>query len=127
MDQDEGIELMSDSLWSNDMVLKWKNGSLYRSSLSMNTKGGWQRVFEKPQFDDLSNNALLSIVQIECGLLHSILLANNGTVYSFGANAAGQCGLGHLSENETSKIKLITTFIEKQVKIDAVSAGKYHW
>ncbi len=59
-------------------------------------------------------NDNLSILQIECG-----------TVYSFGGNNNGQCGLGYLSEKEDA-IKIITTFIQENVQITSVHCGQHH-
>ena len=125
VDLNEQIDIISNSIYSNDIIIKLKNGSIYVSELSMNLMGEWNRKFYKPPFDDLSINEHLDIIQIECGLLHCLFLANNGTVYAQGRNNNGQCGFGYLSERE-DKIKIITSLIEENVKIKSIKCGQHH-
>lgn len=125
VDLNEQIDIISNSIYSNDIIIKLKNGSIYMSELGMNVMGQWNRKFYKPSFDDLSINQHLDIIEIECGLLHSLFLANNGTVYAQGQNNNGQCGFGYLSQRE-NKIKIITSFIEENVKIKSIKCGQHH-
>jgi len=71
------------------------------------------------------NLAGKSIVQIAAGLSHSLLLADDGSVFSFGWNASGQAGLG-----TTSFSVLVPTPIDTQnlagKKIVQVAAGTFH-
>ena len=125
VDQDQSIEFVSSSIFSNDLVIKLKNGSIYISSLILDDRGAWKRVFAQPQFDDLSMNENLSITQIKCGMLHSLVLADNGTVYAFGKNDSGQCGLGYVSKKENA-VKIITSLITENVRITAIDCGQHH-
>ena len=63
---------------------------------------------------------LNNIIQISAGGFHSLVLDNNGKVYSFGYNSEGQLGLGN--ENDELNPKLI----ELEDYIVDISAGNYH-
>ncbi|XP_024882774.1 probable E3 ubiquitin-protein ligase HERC4 isoform X1 [Temnothorax curvispinosus] len=63
------------------------------------------------------------IVQIACGVEHSIALTNDGELYAWGSNRDGQLGLGSYTSNEI-KPKRITTLAA--VPIAFVACGGYH-
>lgn len=119
-DQDERVVVVSNSLYSNDAVVQLSNGSVYASSLTMGTSGGWTRKFIKRRWD-----VDCRVVQIECGLLHSLFLASSGVIYACGSNVNGQCGLGHASTEERS-IQVVSAFVEQDVKITNVHCGQHH-
>ena len=125
VDLNEQIDIISNSHYSNDIIIKLKNGSIYTSQLSMNSIGEFHRKFIKPAFNDLSVNKNLEIIDIKCGLLHCLFLANNGTLYANGGNNNGQLGFGYLSQRE-SQIKIVTTFIEEDIKITSINCGEHH-
>ena len=55
----------------------------------------------------------VTIKQIACGTNHSLLLSNNGNIYSFGSNNYGQLGIGNSSaEVKPQVIKKAIEFIE---------------
>ena len=54
-----------------------------------------------------------------CGLLHTITLSDDGTVYSFGGNEEGQLGLGHNND-----IISVPTPIPNLPKINMISCGR---
>ena len=54
-----------------------------------------------------------------CGYEHSIILSDDGTVYSFGRNNDGELGLGHNNE------VYLPTPIPNLPKINMVSCGEY--
>eukprot|EP01084_Bolivina_argentea_P083568 151310_1 len=128
-DLNSPIELISNSIYSNDIIIKLRNGSLYLSVLTMSGAGEWKRTFMKPKFDshmdDVTISKHLNIISISCGLLHTLFLTDNGNVYSYGNNNNGQCGLGYVSKRE-NKIKIINQFIEENIQINSINCGKYH-
>lgn len=63
------------------------------------------------------------IVQIACGLKHSIALTNNGELYAWGSNSDGQLGLGSDTKMEL-KPKLVYSLAA--VPIAFVACGGYH-
>ncbi|XP_011152046.1 probable E3 ubiquitin-protein ligase HERC4 isoform X1 [Harpegnathos saltator] len=63
------------------------------------------------------------IVQIACGLKHSIALTNNGELYAWGSNSDGQLGLGSDTKMEL-KPKLVHSLAA--VPIAFVACGGYH-
>eukprot|EP01083_Nonionella_stella_P097288 273448_1 len=125
VDQNQSIALVSDSMFSNDIIIKLQNGSIYQSSLTMNAVGDWKRVFTKAQFDDLSMNIHVNITHINCGLLHSLFLSENGAVYSQGGNINGQCGLGYISQN-VHQITNIALFGHENAVIKSINCGQHH-
>lgn len=56
------------------------------------------------------------IKQIACGANHSLLLATNGKILSFGANNHGQLGIG------TNSVQTIPQFVKKAVEFIEISA-----
>eukprot|EP00094_Tigriopus_californicus_P010528 TCALIF_10156-PA protein Name:"Similar to MYCBP2 E3 ubiquitin-protein ligase MYCBP2 (Homo sapiens)" AED:0.02 eAED:0.04 QI:14/0.77/0.5/1/0.88/0.8/10/0/4914 len=62
----------------------------------------------------------VKIVQISCGLHHTLLLSSNGDVFAFGSNTHGQLGVGDfIPRGKPTKLILPT-------KIAQVTAGGYH-
>lgn len=43
-------------------------------------------------------NLNVNVVDVSCGGFHSLLLTDQGQVYSFGSNSQGQLGLGFTSQ-----------------------------
>ncbi|CAK1546181.1 unnamed protein product [Leptosia nina] len=67
--------------------------------------------------------ATKNVIQISCGSYHTIALTNNGELYSWGANSYGQCGLGTMSNKETTP-QQITSLVG--VPIAYVACGSNH-
>ncbi|XP_047510210.1 probable E3 ubiquitin-protein ligase HERC4 isoform X1 [Pieris napi] len=67
--------------------------------------------------------ATKNLIQIACGSYHSIALTNNGELYTWGANSFGQCGLGMMSNKETTP-QQITSLVG--VPIALVTCGSNH-
>ncbi|CAH2071120.1 unnamed protein product, partial [Iphiclides podalirius] len=67
--------------------------------------------------------ATKNVIQIACGSYHSIALTNNGDLYSWGANSYGQCGLGNMTNKETTP-QQITSLLG--VPITLVVCGSNH-
>ncbi|XP_076648302.1 HECT and RLD domain containing E3 ubiquitin ligase 4 [Halictus rubicundus] len=64
-----------------------------------------------------------TIVQVACGVKHTLALTNNGELYSWGSNNEGQLGLGSKVENER-KPKLINGL--DGIPIAHIACGGYH-
>jgi alpha-tubulin suppressor-like RCC1 family protein len=74
---------------------------------------------------DTRNLGGRSIVQVSAGFFHSLLLADDGTVFSFGWNSSGRTGLGTTSGN-TTVATLIDTSNLSDRSIVQVDAGALH-
>lgn len=75
---------------------------------------------------DVSNLNGLKIKQISAGAVHSLLLAEDGSVYSFGENTAGRLGLG---PGGNSQIPIPTPIVASNFagkNIIQVQAGEWH-
>ncbi|XP_068631040.1 probable E3 ubiquitin-protein ligase HERC4 isoform X2 [Battus philenor] len=67
--------------------------------------------------------AAKSVIQIACGSYHSIALTNNGDLFAWGANSYGQCGLGNMTNKETTPQQITSL---SGVPIALVACGSYH-
>ncbi|XP_046611167.1 probable E3 ubiquitin-protein ligase HERC4 isoform X2 [Neodiprion virginianus] len=63
------------------------------------------------------------VVQIACGLKHTLALTNNGELYAWGCNKEGQLGIGGESVKEL-KPKLVTSLAS--VPMSYIACGGYH-
>ncbi|XP_053977184.1 probable E3 ubiquitin-protein ligase HERC4 isoform X1 [Hylaeus volcanicus] len=63
------------------------------------------------------------IVQIACGMKHTLALTNDGKLYSWGSNSAGQLGLGSDTENEI-KPTLVNSLVA--VPVAFIACGGFH-
>ena len=63
------------------------------------------------------------VVQIACGLKHTLALTNNGEIYAWGSNEEGQLGLGQDIKKEV-KPKLISSLAT--IPIAFIACGGYH-
>lgn len=63
------------------------------------------------------------IVQIACGVEHSIALTNDGELYSWGSNREGQLGIGSHTVTEIKPKRIITL---AAVPIAFIACGGYH-
>lgn len=60
------------------------------------------------------------VIQVSCGLHHTVVLLQNGEVYSFGSNIYGQLGVGNLTSHAGPvKVKIPTAAVQ-------VAAGSNH-
>lgn len=66
----------------------------------------------------------VAIVQIAAGLHHSVLLTDEGNVYTFGSNQFGQLGLGDFN-NRFSPTKVKTDMVTRG-SITQIAAGSNH-
>ncbi|MEE9450789.1 MAG: hypothetical protein V3V72_12125, partial [Ignavibacteriaceae bacterium] len=83
----------------------------------------------------LGDNADNKIIAVALGQYHSIALAEDGTVYSWGQNNYGQLGDGTEDINRLTPVKVLkgaysegTTYLGDNInnKITAVALGYYH-
>jgi alpha-tubulin suppressor-like RCC1 family protein len=73
-----------------------------------------------------TNFADKEISQVSAGRgLHSLMLANDGTVFSFGANMSGRTGLGTTSGNTPIATPIITSNLSGKT-ITEISTGAFH-
>lgn len=63
------------------------------------------------------------IIQIACGLEHSIALTNDGVLYAWGSNKEGQLGLGTHTVTEIKPKKISTL---AAIPIAFIACGGYH-
>ncbi len=67
------------------------------------------------------------IIKIETCVKHSLMLEDNGSLYSFGSNTFGELGIGDSTEyEETNKPIIIPYFIENKIKIIDIKCGSEH-
>src|SRR5205814_1627054 len=62
----------------------------------------------------------IRIKKISCGGQHSILLNEDGMVYSFGYNYSGQLGLGNTIDQSTPQL------IKTNIRVIKISCVNYH-
>ncbi|HEY3395005.1 MAG TPA: PEP-CTERM sorting domain-containing protein, partial [Lacipirellulaceae bacterium] len=74
---------------------------------------------------DTTNLGGRAITQVAAGYFHSLLLADDGTVFSFGLNAVGLTGLGTTDGNALIATPIDTTNLADLRVID-ISAGAVH-
>lgn len=62
-------------------------------------------------------NVPFPVISISCGYNHSMLVAINGLIYTFGRNTDGRLGYGYISDDGITKPQ-ITPFFSFRKKID---------
>ncbi|WP_139125185.1 RCC1 domain-containing protein [Bacillus solimangrovi] len=70
-----------------------------------------------------NETALPNIEKISLGYGHTIALASDGTVYTWGSNKDGQLGDGNIGTNQASPIAIT---MPGEAKIEQVAAGRNH-
>lgn len=82
----------------NHSLLSTADGHLYGFGANKSRQLGLNNV-SMQNFPVSINNASLAnpgnIIQISCGMNHSIILYDNGEIYGFGSNICGQLGMGY--------------------------------
>jgi len=72
----------------------------------------------------------VKIVDASCGEYHTVLLSDDGRIWTFGNNACGQLGLGYSGYDTgriiPTKIPIGENGLHKDVNIVKVSCGNYH-
>ena len=118
------IDLIRHSLYNEHRkVIKLKNGSIY-TQYNKNANG-WNQIY-------LFKWKNINIIDIDCGMSHTLFLTNHGHVYSHGKNDEGQCGIVktkngvRVNDSYIKNPTLIETFIQKECKIISISCGYGH-
>ncbi|MEM1973220.1 MAG: tail fiber domain-containing protein [Thermoplasmata archaeon] len=107
-------------------IIETTNGDIYCSGRNDYGQLGLGDTTNRTTFtlnSTLSNlNKTIGIKMISLGLTHSLVLLNNGEVYSFGQNSSGALGLGHTNNTSTpTKIPTLSN-ITKIYAADQTSA-----
>jgi alpha-tubulin suppressor-like RCC1 family protein len=123
------------------IVLK-TNGLLYGAGDNSKHQLGLSELRNYTEFTHIPLD-FSDIKQISCGLNHTLVLRDNGSVLAFGANEYGQlginseedsCGIAYADEEETDYKYIIAYWSPRSISrttstnlnVTAVSAGGYH-
>lgn len=101
-------------LLTNGHVYSWGNGG--------NGRLGLGDAYDRTEACVITALQHEVIVSVRCGASHSLVLTQQGRVYSWGKNTQGQCGHGNIED--VSKPMLITKLQEKE--ITCLAAGWEH-
>lgn len=72
-------------------------------------------------------SAPLQVTSVHCGADHSLLLLSDKSIYGFGSNVHGQCGVGQRTALVTSPALVRIHDIKGEpLRVKSVSAGNYH-
>ena len=66
----------------------------------------------------------IRIRSIACGRQHTVAVADNGSLFTWGKNSNGQCGLGHTS-NVSSPCSVLS-LLHADVRVHVAAAGAAH-
>jgi alpha-tubulin suppressor-like RCC1 family protein len=66
----------------------------------------------------------IRIRSVACGSHHTVAVAENGSLYAWGKNSNGQCGLGH-TNNVLSPVS-VSSLLQADVRIHVAAAGTGH-
>eukprot|EP01084_Bolivina_argentea_P089898 162089_1 len=66
------------------------------------------------------------IIDVSCGMYHSLFLDKNGVVWSCGDNDSGQLGFGHNKTDPSCPPTQIQFFIDNKIVIKQISCGRAH-
>eukprot|EP01084_Bolivina_argentea_P005860 11070_1 len=111
------INVISKGIWSENCYMVSKNGIFY--SNTTNSKLKIQPFFNK--------NSLV-LKSIRCGGRYVLFVCNNGSVYAYGVNNRGQCGIKS-AKAEMLEVPTLVTFSGNKddiIKIKDISAGSSH-
>jgi len=123
---------------SSTKIISISAGNLYSLALTNNGEllaSGWNNgqlglgnMIAQTSFQSVTIAALSSVVKIDslaAGGYHSLVLMNNGTIYSAGDNSVGQLGLGDIFA-QNSFIPVTLKLSTLNAKIISISAGGGH-
>ena len=105
-----------------------ENGEIYVCGFSRNGGLGFGERQSDYDYILISKNDLIKpkIKQISCGQSHTLLLTENGCVWSYGWNSFGQLGNGQSFNDCCYHPKRIQYLINKSIKIQSISTGYSH-
>ena len=104
-------------------ILK-NDGSVYSCGGNGSGQLGLGDTASRPTFTKVTTNINNDVKQIACGNGHTVILKNDGSVYSCGGNGSGQLGIGIGGANTNkSTFTKVTTNINNDVKQIACGNG----
>eukprot|EP01084_Bolivina_argentea_P136801 240947_1 len=124
--QDEFIEIISYGFTSYHTFMSTN----YNRIIAFGSNGGKriepisdERTFRTPFLPSI-NNILsnIKLKQIECGIYFTLFVCTNGSVYSFGSNTYGNCGI----DINITKSVLIPTIIPLLNNVKYLRCGSQH-
>lgn len=105
------------ALTNKGRILSWgnnANGQLGHSTLDM---------IHRPRNIKFFND--IHVIQVSCGMQHSLALTIDGRLFSWGSNSHGQLGVGRVSSSSSTEIpNLVETL--RGVPLTEISAGGHH-
>lgn len=107
-------------LTSTGRIYSWGNGGNGRLGVGDNLDRAEATLLT--QFNAVAGAAPPHIKAVQCGACHSLALTDSGTVYVWGKNSQGQCGLGHL--DDVSRPTLVTALVSETIV--QITAGWEH-
>ena len=102
-------------------ILK-NDGSLWACGANSDGQLGLGDTTARYTFTQVTTNINNDVKQIACGVFHTFILKNDGSVWSCGNNGYGQLGLGDTTKRTT--FTQVTTNINNDVKY--IACGQYH-
>ena len=105
---------------NHTFILK-NDGSIWSCGYNEEGQLGLNNTTDKTTFTKVTTN-ISNVKQIVCGYSHTVILKNDGSVWSCGYNSDGQLGLNNTTD-KTSFTK-VTTNINNDVK--QIACGYYH-
>jgi hypothetical protein len=105
-------------------IVRTSEGKVYvwgKNSYGVLGNGLNDREIYRPQVNKYLID--LNIIEISCGLCHTIVLTSSGDIYGWGWNRYGQCGNGSDCKYQLIPFKMNDLI---DVKFKAISCGTYH-
>jgi alpha-tubulin suppressor-like RCC1 family protein len=96
----------------------WSCGSGTYGQLGLGSTG------DKYTFTKVTTNVNNDIKQIACGVYHTLIIKNDGSLWACGTNGNGQLGLGDTNTNSRNTFTQVTTNVKSNVK--QVVCGSYY-
>eukprot|EP01084_Bolivina_argentea_P254597 428039_1 len=117
-DSDISRHIFSDTIpHSEQLRVGHSSEHLYTATTIPHTK----TIMNPKQFRAFTAHIKENVIDIAYGAHHTLFLTQNGSVYSYGQNGSGQCGI-HTNGKQIIKPQLIPI----NFKITEIAAGKLH-
>lgn len=123
----QGVQVQSISLAQDFTVVLGKDNKLYgfgsgsSHGLGLENKAGSPTPVILPFSEQLPH---LRIKHVACGTDYTVVLTEDGAVYTFGTNDYGQCGHGNSNSRYIEKPRRVGVLAPTSVV--TVDAGEYH-
>ena len=98
------------------------DGSVWSCGYNQFGQLGLDDTTDRTTFTQVTTNINNDVKQIDCGYYHTVILKNDGSVYSCGYNGYGQLGLGDTTKRTT--FTQVTTNIN--IDVEQIACGYYH-